>query len=264
MKGHTHTPRKRFGQNFLTDTHIIDKIVLAIAPGKNDNIVEIGPGLGALTTKLLPLLEKLSVVEIDRDLATHLTTLQKNHPELTIHNADALKFDFGALASAGKLRVIGNLPYNISTPLLFHLFAYNPLILDMHFMLQKEVVDRMTAQPGSNDFGRLSVMVQYYSDCQKLFNVKPGSFNPAPKVDSAVTRLQIRPPALPAKSETHFSQLVKQAFSQRRKQLKNNLKKMTEPSVITSCNIDPGTRAETLSVDDFVRLSNAIYDQAQC
>ena len=254
-----HIPRKRFGQNFLTDSHIIDKIILGIQPKKNDNLVEIGPGLGALTKSLLPALDTLHVIEIDRDLVAQLQKLKFEYKTLTIHNNDALKFDYSTLAKIQPIRVIGNLPYNISTPLLFHLFSFSKNILDMHFMLQKEVVDRMIATPNSEHYGRLSIMVQYYADVHKLFGVKPGSFKPAPKVDSAVVRLQIKSPTIQAKDEQHFTCLVRQAFSQRRKKLRNNLKNTIEQKIIEDCNIDPNVRAETLTIDDFVKLSNASY-----
>ena len=184
------SPRKRFGQNFLHDHNVIDKIISAIQPQAEDVIVEIGPGRGALTLPLLNIVQQMHVVEIDRDLVDWWQTQQREN--LQIHAADVLKFDFSSLAASQKIRVIGNLPYNISTPLLFHLFNYIDDIRDMHFMLQKEVVERMVATPGGKEYGRLSVMVQFYCEVEKLFIVNPGSFFPAPKVDSAIVCLQPR------------------------------------------------------------------------
>ena len=183
-----HTARKRFGQNFLVSDGVIRKIVEAIAPRAGDTVVEIGPGLGALTEPLLERIDHLHVVEIDRDLIARLR--QRFPPErLTIHQGDALEFDFGTLKAAGPLKIVGNLPYNISSPLLFHLVPFAPLVYDMHFMLQKEVVDRMVAEPGSKDFGRLSVMLQYRYHMERMFIVPPGAFNPPPKVESAIVRM---------------------------------------------------------------------------
>src|SRR5664279_925065 len=183
-----HVARKRFGQNFLVSPGIIRKIVDAIGPRPGDTVVEIGPGLGAITEPLLERMDHLHVVEIDRDLIARLRT--RFPPErLTIHQGDALEFDFGALKGQGPLKIVGNLPYNISSPLLFHLVAFAPLVHDMHFMLQKEVVDRMVAEPGSKDFGRLSVMLQYHYHMERMFIVPPGAFNPSPKVDSAIVRM---------------------------------------------------------------------------
>ena len=250
-----HRPRKRFGQHFLTDKNVIDKIIIAINPLPNDNIVEIGPGLGALTEKLADRLELLQLIEIDRDLVAQLND---RFPQLKIHNHDALKFDFQLIAERGPLRVVGNLPYNISTPLLFHLFRFRQLIQDMHFMLQEEVVDRLAAPPHNRDYGRLSVMAQYYTEVTKLFVVKPGCFSPAPKVNSAIVRLQPRARTVPADDERLLEDIVRQAFSQRRKTKKNNLKGTLGASQLEASGIDPGMRAEMLCVDDFVRLSNSV------
>jgi 16S rRNA (adenine1518-N6/adenine1519-N6)-dimethyltransferase len=254
MKGHA--PRKRFGQNFLVSPGIIRKIVDAIAPQSGDRIVEIGPGLGALTEPLLARLDHLHVVEIDRDLIARLR--ERFPPErLTIHAGDALAFDFATLGPG--LRIIGNLPYNISTPLLFHLAATAAAVRDMHFMLQKEVVDRMVAAPGSADYGRLSVMLQYRFDMERLFVVPPGAFQPAPQVDSAIVRLLPRPlQQLTARDEVMFSKLVATAFGQRRKMLRNNLRDLVDEAGLVAAGIAPTARAEELSVADYVGLSNRL------
>jgi 16S rRNA (adenine1518-N6/adenine1519-N6)-dimethyltransferase len=255
-----HIARKRFGQNFLIDRQVIAAIVGAVAPKRGDFVVEIGPGLGALTDPLLKRLEHLHVVEIDRDIIARLK--QSHSPEkLTIHEGDALSFDFGSLAvaSGGKLKVVGNLPYNISTPLLFHLAGFADHVDDMHFMLQKEVVERMVAEPGTGDFGRLSVMLQYRFVMDKLLDVPPESFDPAPKVDSAVVRLIPRPPEeLSAKDEARFAALVSTAFAQRRKMLRNNLKELLGETSFEQLGIEPTARAEELSVDDYIRIANAL------
>jgi 16S rRNA (adenine1518-N6/adenine1519-N6)-dimethyltransferase len=260
MTDYRHQPRKRFGQNFLTDKNIVGKIVAAIAPRPGENLVEIGPGLGALTRPLLEKAGRLQVVELDRDLIPQLKENCRGAGELIVHEADALKFDFSALAPVAEmpLRVAGNLPYNISTPLLFHLIAYIPHIRDMHFMLQKEVVDRMAADPDSPDYGRLSVMLQYHCQIEPLFIVPPGAFNPRPKVDSRIVRLRPHPaPPCPLSSYTDFAALVKQAFAQRRKTLRNTLKPLLDANSISALGIDPGARAETLALADFAKLANA-------
>lgn len=258
----THTPRKRFGQNFLQDQSVIHDIIQAIRPAAGETIVEIGPGLAALTEPLSHYVETLHVVEIDRDIVHRLKT--RFAPEkLIIHHADALKFDFGALKAQivphGQLRLVGNLPYNISTPLLFHLAQFHDAILDMHFMLQKEVVDRMVARPATSDYGRLSVMLQYRFAMQKILDVPPTAFYPAPKVNSAVVRIYPYP-NLPyhAKDEQHLGQLVAQAFSQRRKTLRNNLRTMVSDAQFGIADIDPARRPETLRIEEFVRLSNLL------
>jgi 16S rRNA (adenine1518-N6/adenine1519-N6)-dimethyltransferase len=251
----SHQPRKRFGQHFLADRHYVERIVAAIGPRRDDIVVEIGPGLGALTEPLLDRLDRLHVVEIDRDLAARLV---ETHPSerLVVHLADALEFDFAALPAG--LRVVGNLPYNISTPLLFRLAEFAGRLRDLTFMLQKEVVDRMVAAPGTPDYGRLSVMLQYRFDMARLFDVPPGAFRPPPKVDSAVVRMVPRPAgALAARDAARLAAIVTAAFGQRRKTLRNAVAGLLEPGDIERAGIDPGVRGETLSVDDFVRLANA-------
>ncbi len=254
MRGHA--PRKRFGQNFLVSPGVIRNIVMAIAPRRDDRLVEIGPGLGALTEPLLAALDHLHVVEIDRDL---IARLRQSFPaeRLTIHEGDALEFDFGALGT--DLRVVGNLPYNISTPLLFHLAGFAEAVRDMHFMLQKEVVDRMVAAPATPDYGRLSVMLQYRFDMERLFVVPPGAFNPAPKVDSAIVRLLPKPKEqLDARDAALLAKLVLAAFGQRRKMLRNNLRDLVDEAGLEAAGIAPTARAEELAVADFVRLANAL------
>jgi 16S rRNA (adenine1518-N6/adenine1519-N6)-dimethyltransferase len=253
-----HIARKRFGQNFLIDAQVIGGIIAAIAPQRDDLVVEIGPGLGALTAPLLQRLDHLHVVEIDRDIVARL---RQRFPigKLNIHEGDALTFDFGGPALAGrKLRVVGNLPYNISTPLLFHLARFADRVHDMYFMLQKEVVERMVAEPDSADYGRLSVMLQYRFIMDRLFDVPPESFDPTPKVDSAVVRLIPKnPEELTARDEARFAALVAAAFSQRRKMLRNTLKGLVDETLFERLAIAPTARAETLSVSDYARLSNA-------
>lgn len=248
--------KKRFGQHFLHDFSIIEKLVYEINPGIEDQLIEIGPGLGALTFPLLKKLNSLDVVEIDRDVIARLQ--QKNEPKLTIHGVDALKFDFSTLQkNDNKLRIVGNLPYNISTPLIFHLLDFKSSISDMHFMLQNEVVKRITAEPNSKTYGRLSVMVQYHCKTQYLFFVGPESFDPPPKVDSAIVKLSPwQDQNIKADDEKHLSDLVAMAFSMRRKTLRNNLKKTLSSEQIESVDIDPSKRAESLNVSDFVKLSN--------
>lgn len=253
-----HRPRKRFGQNFLHDPGVIQRIVQAIAPQPGDNLVEIGPGQGAITTELLTLVGQMHAIELDRDLVTPLAQRCASLGEIQIHNSDALKYDFSQLAEADRpLRVVGNLPYNISTPLLFHLLDQSDQILDMHFMLQKEVVDRMAAEPGSKTYGRLTVMLQARAEVNSLFNIGPGAFNPPPKVDSAFVRLlPLNPPPFRIADWDLFSNLVSQAFSQRRKTLRNSLSKILSADTIRAADIDPGSRAEQLSVAEFVKLAN--------
>jgi 16S rRNA (adenine1518-N6/adenine1519-N6)-dimethyltransferase len=258
-----HRPRKRFGQNFLHDQHVINRIVDSIHPQRGDRLVEIGPGLGALTAPLLSRVDALDVVELDRDLAARLRLEAEmggdRLGELRVHEADALRFDFGALAAGQSLRVVGNLPYNISTPLIFHLLSFHQLIRDMHFMLQKEVVERMAAEPGGKDYGRLSVMAQYRCAVTPLFGVPPGAFNPPPKVESAIVRLVPHAAApVDVGDESGFAEIVASAFGQRRKTLRNNLKGLLEAATIEACGIDPGTRAERLTLADFAALSRAL------
>lgn len=249
-----HNPRKRFGQNFLVDQQIIAQIINEIYPKKGDRIIEIGPGLGALTRPLLQVLDHLDVVEIDRDI---VAKLEKEFPQekLTIHATDALKFDFSVLGV--KLRIIGNLPYNISTPLLFHLSQFSEQILDMHFMLQKEVVERMVGMPSTSDYGRLSVMLQYRFDMEYVFNVPAESFRPIPKVESAIVRMIPRSKSSRAiKDEALFAQIVLAAFSQRRKTLRNTLHHFLKAEDFSALGIDPGLRAENLSVEKFIAIAD--------
>lgn len=253
-----HRPRKRFGQNFLHDPGVIRRIVQAIAPRVGDNLVEIGPGQGAITTELLPLVGRMHAIELDRDLVQPLARRCAALGELQIHNTDALKFDFSTLAEQQPpLRVVGNLPYNISTPLLFHLLEQAAFIKDMHFMLQKEVVERMAAAPGGKSYGRLSVMLQVRAQVSALFEIGPGAFSPPPKVDSAFVRLQPWDPSpYGIEDWSGFGLLVSRAFSQRRKTLRNSLRQILPTQTIEAAGIDPGARAEQLSVADFVTLAN--------
>jgi len=255
-----HVARKRFGQNFLVDQQVVADIVAELAVQRADLLVEIGPGLGALTEPLLRRLDHLHVVEIDRDIVARL---QQRHPadRLTVHAGDALNFDFGTLAGATgrRLRVVGNLPYNISTPLLFHLASFGRCVRDMHFMLQREVVERMVADPGSGDFGRLSVMLQYRFVIEPLFEVPPEAFSPAPRVHSAMVRLIPRPPEeLSAADEKGFATLVSLAFGQRRKMLRNSLRSLVDDGQLAALGVSPTARAEELSVADYLRLANSL------
>jgi 16S rRNA (adenine1518-N6/adenine1519-N6)-dimethyltransferase len=252
-----HQARKRFGQHFLTDTALVERMVRAIAPTDEEIIVEIGPGQGALTLPLLDRIAHLQVVELDRDLITELER-RIARQRITIHSADALKFDFASLAHPDKrIRVVGNLPYNISTPLMFHLLDQVAVIEDMHFMLQKEVVDRLVAVPGTPDWGRLSVMIQYYCHNDYLFFVPPTAFSPPPKVDSAVVRLTpYRELPHPAMDIHLFRQLVAQAFTQRRKVISNGLKSFLTSEQIRAAGVDPGLRPDNIGVAGFVALAN--------
>jgi 16S rRNA (adenine1518-N6/adenine1519-N6)-dimethyltransferase len=251
-----HTPRKRFGQHFLEDRDVAERIVAAVRPEPGDRLVEIGPGLGALTLPLLQRLEHLEVVEIDRDIARDLRTRHAAN-RLTVHEGDALDFDFAAVGS--NLRVVGNLPYNISTPLLFHLTGQAAVLRDAHFMLQREVVERMSAQPGMPAYGRLSVMLQYRWSIVALFDVPPSAFRPAPRVWSSVLRM-IPHAVLPfaSKNEKLFAEVVMRAFGQRRKTLRNALKEMLTAPELEQVGIDPAARGETLGVGDFVRIANFV------
>ena len=252
-------PKKRFGQHFLHDRGIVQRILDAFDPQPGETLVEIGPGPGALTRPLLERCTRLHVVELDRDLAARLRTdFAPEH--LAVHEADALKFDFGALTKpGGKIRLIGNLPYNISTPLLFHLLDQERSIHDMLFMLQKEVVDRMAAPPGGKDYGRLSVMIQWRLRVEKLFDVRPGAFTPPPKVDSSVVRLVPHAaPPIQVRDANAFAHVVKAAFAQRRKTLRNNLKGMMTAVILESLGIDPQRRAETLTLAEFAALANVL------
>jgi 16S rRNA (adenine1518-N6/adenine1519-N6)-dimethyltransferase len=251
-----HKAQKRFGQNFLVDQNIIADIVRAIRPEADDNMVEIGPGLGALTRPLLKQLHTLHVVEIDRDIIARLKT---DYPQdkIVIHEGDALKFDFATLGA--PLRIVGNLPYNISSPLLFHFSDYAARITDMHFMLQNEVVERMVAEPSTPEYGRLSVMLQYRFHMEKLLDVPPQSFRPAPKVDSAIVRM-IPIPAkdILVKDEKLFAELVMAAFGQRRKTLRNTLRAYLDESAFAQLGIDAQLRAENLGHREYAKISNWI------
>ena len=243
-----HQPRKRFGQNFLVDEKIINQIILTISPKHNDNIIEIGPGKGALTFPMLEHLNSLSVIEIDRDLVALLKS--KKEEKLVIYEADALNFDFAVIHN--KFRVIGNLPYNISTPLLFHLLDYRDKIIDMTFMLQKEVVDRIVASPGNKTYGRLSVLMQAFFEVESMFVVPKESFDPQPKIESAILYLKTREKPMVMDSRP-LEEIVKIAFSQRRKTLKNCLKSVLNQS---QTSIDLSQRAEMLSLESFITLMN--------
>ncbi|CAL95500.1 16S rRNA (adenine(1518)-N(6)/adenine(1519)-N(6))-dimethyltransferase RsmA [Azoarcus olearius] len=251
-----HRARKRFGQNFLSDPNIIRRIIDAIRPKEGDIMVEIGPGLGAMTTPLIERLGHLNVVEIDRDLIARLRETWTPE-QLTIHEGDALKFDFGSLGS--PLRVVGNLPYNISTPILFHLSTFADRVKDMTFMLQKEVVMRMVAEPGTEEYGRLSVMLQYRFRMARVFDVPPGAFRPAPKVMSSIVRMAPLPPEeLGARDEALLGQIVTAAFGQRRKTLRNTLKDFLGEADFAALGLDPGLRGERLSVAEFVAIANHV------
>jgi len=251
-----HKARKRFGQNFLVDERIIADIIGAIRPGRDDNMVEIGPGLGALTRPLLQHLDHLHVVEIDRDI---IARLKADYPQdkLAIHEGDALKFDFAQLPA--PLRIVGNLPYNISSPLLFHFADYADRVVDMHFMLQDEVVERMVAAPSTPQYGRLSVMLQYRFYMEKLLDVPPQSFRPAPKVNSAIVRMiPLRQEQVPVHDEQLYAKVVAAAFGQRRKTLRNTLKAYLSEDDFAQLGIDAQLRAENLGVEAFARIANRL------
>lgn len=269
-----HVARKRFGQNFLVDRSVIERIVQQIAPKATDTLVEIGPGQGALTEPLLASNAMLRALEIDRDLAAELERRFGQRTNFNLLVADALKFDLNSIDMAERYRVVGNLPYNISTPLLFHLLRYRLRIEDMVFMLQSEVVDRLVASPGGKDYGRLSVMMQYHCDVSRLMSVPPSAFRPAPKVMSAIVRLA--PKALvnkesrdnSAQVENELAEklqvVVKAAFSSRRKTLRNNLRGMLSEAQIEQCDIDPGLRAEKIGLEQFVRLAESLVLPEVC
>lgn len=257
----SHRPRKRFGQNFLHDPHVIRRIVAAIAPAPGQRLVEIGPGRGAITLPLLQACGELDVIELDRDLIEPLRQRCAGKGQLHIHQQDALRFDFTALAGSGRVRVVGNLPYNISTPLLFHLLAQSGAIADMHFMLQKEVVDRMVAAPGGGDYGRLSVMIQYRCEATPLFHIGAGAFRPAPRVESAFVRLvPHETPPVEVGDDAYLEKVVKAAFSQRRKTLRNTLRPLLDEQRIRSAGVDPSARAETLDLAQFAALARQVAD----
>lgn len=260
-----HQARKRFGQNFLHDQGIINRIIRQINPKQGDHLVEIGPGQGALTDHLLSAANELDVVELDRDLIPILRTMFFRYDDLRIHEADALKFDFASLKNDDRpLRVVGNLPYNISTPLIFHLLSHAGLIQDMHFMLQKEVVERMSAGAGENNYGRLGIMTQYFCQVQALFVVGPGAFNPPPKVDSAIVRLTpYKELPHPAKNVKDLQNVVRTAFNQRRKTLRNTLKTLIPSENIEQLGIDPTLRPEKITLPEFVKLSDWLTEQGE-
>jgi 16S rRNA (adenine1518-N6/adenine1519-N6)-dimethyltransferase len=249
--------KKHLGQNFLHERGVVEKIVLAIDPRPGDRIVEIGPGQGALTFPLLDRHGALTAIEFDRDLLQPLAAAAKTHGELTLVPADVLSVDFTQLAGDGTIRLVGNLPYNLSSPILFHALDHAAAIRDMHFMLQKEVVERMAAGPGSKVFGRLSVMLQAYCAVTPLFTVAPGAFRPAPKVDSAVVRLVPRAPGdIGIGDRARFATIVRAAFGQRRKTLRNALEGVVDVATLQAADIRSDARAEQLAVADFIRLSN--------
>ena len=265
----SHTPRarKRFGQNFLKDESIVERIAQAIAPNAGDHLVEIGPGYGALTKALIDRVDRIDVIELDRDLAPYLLAAFSTKPQFHFHQGDALKFTYESLAPSAAsercLRIVGNLPYNISTPLLFRLLDARNIILDMHFMLQLEVVKRLTAAPGDKLYGRLGVMIQYFCQTALLFEVPPESFDPAPKVQSAIVKLTPRTHIdIVAQDFKHFESLVRQAFSMRRKTLRNTLKPLFAVSSIEKAldtlELSASLRPENLSVSQYVNLSNTL------
>lgn len=253
-----HIPRKRFGQNFLADSAVLDNIVAAIAPQPDDAMVEIGPGLGAMTRLLLQSLRQLHAVELDRDLVARL---HKSFPadKLVIHSGDALQFDFSQIPvpQGGKLRIVGNLPYNISTPLLFHLTRFAPQVKDQHLMLQKEVVERMTAEPGGREYGRLSVMLQWRYRMALLFVVPPDAFDPPPQVESAIVRMVPIENPLPC-DEAKLERVVTQAFSQRRKVLRNCLAPLFSEGDLREAGLNPQARPETVPLEQYVTLANRL------
>ncbi len=255
-----HRPRKRFGQNFLHDRNVIARMIAVIRPRAEDRIVEIGPGRGALTAPLLERVAALSVVELDRDLIDGLERLSAEHGErLRIVQGDALETDFTTLANDGPLRLVGNLPYNISTPLLFHLTEASVPVADLHLLLQREVVERMAAPPGDGTYGRLSVMVQYRCRVEPQFHVPPGAFNPPPKVTSTFVRLvpHTEPP-VSVPDEATLNAVVTRAFAQRRKTVRNTLKGLLAPAAVEQAGIDPTLRPEQLTLEDFAALARAL------
>jgi 16S rRNA (adenine1518-N6/adenine1519-N6)-dimethyltransferase len=258
-----HRARKRFGQNFLQDAGIINSIVGAIHPQAGQHLVEIGPGQGALTEYLVNSGCQLDVIELDRDLVPGLLAAYDDKPEFRLHSADALKFDYPSLAQDDEpLRVVGNLPYNISTPLIFKLLEHAGLIKDMHFMLQLEVVNRLAASPGSKNWGRLGIMAQYHCRVESLFEVPPHAFSPPPKVQSAIVRLEPWPESpWPACDKATLRRVVQAAFAQRRKTLRNNLKGLVSAETLEALGIDPGARAETLELVQFIEMANTIHGQ---
>ncbi|MBS3803976.1 MAG: 16S rRNA (adenine(1518)-N(6)/adenine(1519)-N(6))-dimethyltransferase RsmA [Oleiphilaceae bacterium] len=261
-RGPGHQARKRFGQNFLQDPGVIERIVRSISPKPDDAMVEIGPGLGALTEEILNTNPRLDVIELDRDLVPVLRTKFFNYPNLKIHQADALSFDFRTLVTDRPLRILGNLPYNISTPLIFHLLEQADAVQDMHFMLQKEVVQRMAAVPGDKNYGRLGIMTQYFCKVQPLFEVGPGAFRPSPKVDSAIVRL-VPHEALPcpAKDLATLQSVVRTAFNARRKTLRKALAGLTSVEELQALGIDDGLRPENLTLAQYVAIADALVER---
>jgi 16S rRNA (adenine1518-N6/adenine1519-N6)-dimethyltransferase len=253
----SHRARKRFGQHFLRDPGVIDAIVRAIAPTADDSIVEIGPGDAALTRPLARRVAVLHAIELDRDLASRLRRDFADQANVTIHQADALTFDYASLGDS--LRLVGNLPYNISTPVLFALVGYREQVVDMHFMLQKEVVDRMAAQPGSKTYGRLGIMLGCHFEVEALFDVDRLAFDPPPEVTSSVVRLRPHPAGtFDIRNEALLSRLVAQAFSQRRKTIRNALRSMADEATLEAVGIDPGLRPEAIPIASYVRLANTL------
>ncbi|MBJ6981274.1 16S rRNA (adenine(1518)-N(6)/adenine(1519)-N(6))-dimethyltransferase RsmA [Luteimonas sp. MC1572] len=249
--------KKSLGQHFLHERGVVDKIVLAVDPRPGDHIVEIGPGQGAMTYPLLDRHGRLTAIEFDRDLLAPLAARARAHGELDLVHANVLDVDFTALAAGTPIRLVGNLPYNLSSPILFHALDHAAVVRDMHFMLQKEVVDRMAAGPGSKVYGRLSVMLQAYCRVTALFTVGPGAFKPPPKVDSAVVRLVPRPPEeIGIDNRARFAAIVRAAFGQRRKTLRNALQPLCSADEISAAGVDPSQRAEQLDVADFIRIAN--------
>lgn len=254
-----HRPRRRFGQHFLTDPGVISAIVDAVRPSRDDTIVEIGPGHGAITHPLVARCGRFHAIELDRDLAAALAERYAGNERVTVHNADALDADFATLGNG--LRLVGNLPYNISTPLLFHLLGQRDAIADMHFMLQKEVVDRIAAGPGNKSYGRLTIMLGCYLEVEALFDVGPQAFEPPPEVTSAVVRLRPRPADdVELIDAATLSALLATAFSRRRKTLRNALSGSVGPDLLATLGIDPGLRPEAVPITDWVRLANRLAD----
>ncbi|MGY1459697.1 MULTISPECIES: 16S rRNA (adenine(1518)-N(6)/adenine(1519)-N(6))-dimethyltransferase RsmA [unclassified Luteimonas] len=251
--------KKSLGQHFLHERGVVDRIILALDPRPGDRVVEIGPGQGAMTFPLLKRHGALTAIEFDRDLLAPLTVRAREHGELELIHANVLDVDFTALAAGTPVRLVGNLPYNLSSPILFHALDHAAAVRDMHFMLQKEVVDRMAAGPGSKVYGRLSVMLQAWCRVTALFTVGPGAFRPPPRVDSAVVRLVPRDPAeIGIDDPARFAAIVRAAFGQRRKTLRNALQTLCSADEISAAGIDPSQRAEQLEVVDFIRLANAV------
>lgn len=258
-----HVARKRFGQNFLNDATVIDRIISHIAPSSDEILVEIGPGQAALTTPLQESGAELHLIELDRDLVVRLEERFAGCRNVTIHACDALKVDLAEITGGRRCRLVGNLPYNISTPLIFHVLQWHDLVIDMHFMLQKEVVNRMAAAPGNRTYGRLSVMTQFRAQVTPLFDVLPESFTPAPKVTSSIVRLDpLQQTPVDAGSIELLEKVVLAAFSKRRKTLRNSLKGLLSPDQIIAAGIDPGQRAEQLDLSEMAALARSLLDHA--